>query len=68
MIGSRDMLNYYREIHVRALKDIQEANLMASVAKSAGDSLAFTRYTERAMEAEDIANYAKQKKDARANR
>ena len=60
-------MNYYEEIRIHALKAITEAKLMASVARNAEDSFAYKQYIERAMEAEDIAEYARQKKLAKAN-
>ena len=54
-------MNAYKEILVASGKIVMDSRLMMSVASRANDSHAYALYTDRAMQAEDIAEYCRQK-------
>ena len=56
-------MNLYREFQYKAEKKIADANLMANIAMKNGDARAFEKFNKRAMQAEDVATYCRQKAD-----
>ena len=60
-------MSVFKEVHLLALKGINESHLMVNVAKKSLDSRAMKYYNDRAMEYEAIAIFCKQKDEAKKN-